>query len=84
MPLLEKVRTELLPDPIYSRLLEGLSDELSGCRVTPTQGKYRLTAGSILHNKINILFTDTPLYLDKRISALIPKFYSQRKDTILK
>jgi hypothetical protein len=73
LPLLEKIRIELfipdLPDPIYSRLLEELGDELSyafgGCTVTPTQGKYRSTAGSILPDKINILFTDTPFYWDK-------------------
>ena len=73
MPLLEKIRIELfipdLPDPIYGRLLEELGDELSyafgGCTVTPTQGKYRSTAGSILPDKINILFTDTPFYWEK-------------------
>ena len=73
MPLLEKIRIELfipdLPDPIYSRLLKELGDELSyafgGCTVTPTQGKYRSTAGFILPDKINILFTDTPFSWDK-------------------
>ena len=73
MPLLEKVRIELfipdLPAPIYSRLLEELGDELSyafgGCTVIPTQGKYRSTAGSILPDKINILFTDTPFLWEK-------------------
>ena len=68
MPLLEKVRIELfipdLPDPIYARLLEEFGNELSyafgGCTVISTQGKYRSTAGSILPDKINILFTDTP------------------------
>ena len=72
MPLLEKVRIELfipdLPALIYGRL-EELGDELSyafgGCTVTSTQGKYRSTAGSILPDKINILFTDTPFYWDK-------------------
>jgi len=62
LPLLEKVRIELfipdLPDPIYGRLVEELGDELSyafgGCTVTPTQGKYRSTAGFILPDKINI------------------------------
>ena len=73
MPLLEKVRVEVfipdLPDPMYGRLVDELGDELSyafgGCTLTPTQGKYRSTAGYILPDKINILFTDTPLYLDK-------------------
>jgi hypothetical protein len=73
LPLLEKVRIELfipdLPDPIYGRLLEELGDELSyafgGCTVAHTQGKYHSTSGSILPDKINILFTDTPFYWDK-------------------
>ena len=33
--------------------------------MTPTQGKYRSTAGFILPDKINILFTDTPFYWAK-------------------
>jgi len=49
--------------------LEELGDELSytfgGCTVTSTQGKYRSTAGSILPDKINILFTDTPFLWEK-------------------
>ena len=73
MPLLEKIRIELfipdLPNPIYSRLLEELGDELSyafgGCTVTPTPGKYRSTGGFILPDKTNILFTDAPFYWDK-------------------
>jgi len=73
LPLSEKVRIELfipdLLDPIYTRLVEELGDELSyvfgGCTVTPTQGKYRSTAGLILPDTINILFTDTPFYWDK-------------------
>jgi hypothetical protein len=73
LPLLEKIRIELfipdLPDPIYNRLLEELGNELSyafgGCTVTPTQGKYRSTAGFILPDKIDILFTDTPFHWDK-------------------
>lgn len=68
MPLSEKVRIEIfipdLPDPIYSRLLEDLGDELSyafgGCTVAQTSGKYRSASGIILPDKINILFTDTP------------------------
>ncbi|MBM4254495.1 MAG: hypothetical protein FJ147_01210 [Deltaproteobacteria bacterium] len=33
--------------------------------MTSTQGKYRSTAGSILPDKINILFTDTPFLWEK-------------------
>jgi hypothetical protein len=73
LPLSEKVRIELfipdLPDPIYGRLLEELGNELTyafgGATVTRTEGKYRSAAGSILPDKINILFTDTPFYWGK-------------------
>lgn len=45
-------------------MLEELGDELSyafgGCTVTPTSGKYRSDSGSILPDRINILFTDAP------------------------
>ena len=68
MPLSEKVRIEIfipdLPDPIYDRILEEFSDELSyafgGCTITPSSGKFRSASGVILPDKINILFTDTP------------------------
>ena len=73
MPLSEKIRIELfipdLPDPVYDDLLQEIGDELSyafgGCTVVPTQGKYRSISGSILPDKINILFTDTPFVWDK-------------------
>ena len=73
MPLSEKIRIELfipdLPDPVYGRMLHELGDELSyafgGCTVAPTKGKYRSTAGVILPDKINILFTDTPFHWEK-------------------
>jgi len=77
LPLSEKVRVEIfipdLPDPIYDRLLEELSDELSyafgGCTVAQTFGKYRSSSGEILPDKVNILFTDAPFIWneDRRI-----------------
>lgn len=68
MPLSEKVRIEIfipdLQDPAYVRLLEEFAVELTytfgGCTITPSTGKYRSDVGTILLNKINILFTDTP------------------------
>ena len=53
MPLSEKVRIEIfipdLSDPIYSRILEELGNELSyafgGCTVVATNGKYRSVDG---------------------------------------
>ena len=70
MPLSEKVRVEIfipdLPDPAYARLLEQLGDELTyafgGCTVLPARGKYRSASGSIIHDKVNVLFADAPLH----------------------
>ena len=77
MPLSEKVRVEVfipdLPDPVYGRILEQLGDELAyafgGCTVQPASGKYRSASGSIVPDKVNVLFTDAPLRLreDRRL-----------------
>jgi hypothetical protein len=69
LPLSEKVRVEIfipdLPDPSYSRLCEELGDELSyafgGCTAFNGAGKYRADDGPILPDRVNVLFTDTPL-----------------------
>ena len=69
MPLLEKVRVEIfipdLPDPAYSNLLETMGNELTfafgGCSTIPGSGKYLADNGPILPDRVNILFTDTPL-----------------------
>jgi hypothetical protein len=78
LPLSEKVRIEIfipdLPDPIYDRILEEFSNELSyafgGCTITSSSGKFRSDSGVILPDKINILFTDTPFEWDKDQSVL--------------
>jgi hypothetical protein len=83
LPLLEKIRIELfipdLPDPKYNQLLQELGDELSytfgGCTVIPTQGKYHSNSGFIMPDKINVLFTDTPLLWDK--DKLLIEQYAQ-------
>jgi hypothetical protein len=77
LPLSEKVRVEIfipdLPDPVYGRILEQLGDELTyafgGCTVQPSFGKYRSASGSILPDRVNVLFTDAPLRLreDRRL-----------------
>ncbi len=77
MPLSEKVRVEIfipdLPDPVYGRILERLGDELTyafgGCTVQPASGKYRSASGSIVPDRINLLFADAPLRLreDRRL-----------------
>ena len=77
MPLSEKVRVEIfipdLPEPVYERILAQLGDELAyafgGCTVQPAFGKYRSASGSIIPDKINVLFADAPLHPeeDRRI-----------------
>ena len=89
MPLSEKVRIEIfvpdLPDPLYSRLLDELGDELSyafgGCTVTATSGKYRSTSGMILPDKINILFTDTPFQWEKD-RVVIGQYAEELRDVV--
>jgi hypothetical protein len=69
LSLSEKVRVEIfipdLPDPVYARILEQLGDELTyafgGCTVQTARGKYRSTSGSIIPDRVNVLFTDAPL-----------------------
>lgn len=77
MPLSEKVRVEVfipdLPDPVYKRILERLGDELTyafgGCTVQTAAGKYRSASGSIIPDRVNVLFTDAPLHpeQDRRV-----------------
>lgn len=84
MPLSEKVRIEIfipdLPDPVYSRILEELGNELSyafgGCTVVMTSGKYRSTDGAILPDKVNLLFSDTPFLWER--DRLIVEQYAER------
>ena len=84
MPLSEKVRIEIfipdLPDPIYGHLLEELGNELSyafgGCTINPVAGKYRSTAGWILPDNINLLFTDTPFQWKKDRKVI--ELYAER------
>jgi hypothetical protein len=69
LPLSEKVRVEIfipdLPDPVYSIILERLGDELTyafgGCTVLSARGKYRSASGSIIPDRVHVLFTDAPL-----------------------
>jgi len=89
LPLSEKVRIEIfipdLPDPIYDRILEEFSDELSyafgGCSITSSSGKYRSTSGVILPDKIHILFTDTPFEWEKD-RALLTQYAEELHDII--
>ena len=84
MPLSEKVRIEIfipdLPDPIYGRILEELGNELAyaygGSTVIRAEGKYRTSDGSILPDKVNLLFSDTPFEWSR--DRLTIELYAQR------
>ncbi|HEU5235680.1 MAG TPA: hypothetical protein VFU37_00980 [Pyrinomonadaceae bacterium] len=73
MLLSEKVRVEIfipdLPDPSYSSLLTELETELSytfgGCTLLSASGNFRSQSGLILPDKVNILFTDVALELER-------------------
>jgi hypothetical protein len=89
LPLSEKVRVEIfvpdLPDPVYTRILEQLGDELTyafgGCTVQPSFGEYRSASGSIVPDRVNVLFTDAPLRLreDRR---LIERYAQGLRDAV--
>lgn len=73
MLLFEKVRIEVfipdLPDPSYHSLLNQLETEFSyafgGCTVVSASGSFRSASGLILPDKINILFADATLALQR-------------------
>src|SRR5262249_13191445 len=89
LPLSEKIRVELfipeLPDPVYGRLLEELSDELcyafGGCSITTAAGKYRTTAGAILPDNVRVLFSDTPFSWGKD-RLLIERYAEQIRHVV--
>lgn len=84
MPLSEKVRIEVfipdLPDPIYDRILEELGNEFAyafgGSTLLRCEGKYRSSDGSILPDKVNLLFSDTPFVWNR--DRLTIELYAQR------
>jgi hypothetical protein len=89
LPLLERIRIEIyipdLPDIVYKNILEELGDELSysfgGCSVVAASGKYRSDFGSIIPDRVNILFTDTPFHWDR--DRLIVELYAERLKEIV-
>jgi hypothetical protein len=84
LPLSEKVRIEIfipdLPDPIYGRILEELGNELAyafgGSTVIRAEGKYHSSDRSILPDKVNLLFSDTPFVWSR--DKLTIELYAQR------
>lgn len=84
MRLFEKVRIEVfipdLPDPSYHRLLDQLETEFSyafgGYTVVSASGSFRSASGLILPDKINILFADAKLELQR--DRLLVGQYAER------
>ncbi|MFY9619777.1 MAG: hypothetical protein WAQ99_08180 [Pyrinomonadaceae bacterium] len=73
MLLSDRVRIEVFipdrPDHSYSGLLERLQSEFTytfgGCTVISAAGRFLAANGGIVLDKINILFTDIPLEIQK-------------------
>jgi hypothetical protein len=74
LPLFEKVRIEVFlpeaPDRSYEELREVLEDEFTytfgGCSVIDgVRGYYLSSKGSVVQDRVNSLFTDMGLTLDK-------------------
>ena len=89
MLLSERVRIEVflpdLPDPSYADLLAQLETEFSyafgGCTVIAASGSFLSSDGSILPDRINILFTDVPLELQS--DRLLISQYVDRVSTAI-
>lgn len=88
MPLSEKVRVEVylpdLPTPAYHDLLDALEQELTyafgGCTILHgLSGNYLSDLGTIIPDRVNLLYTDLPLTLiEDRV--LISLYADQLRD----
>ena len=72
MPLLERVRVEVyipeISSPAYANLLRSLEEEFTyafgGCTiVTGLQGSFLSEAGTLVPDRINLIYSDLPLAL---------------------
>ena len=80
MPLSEKVRIEIyLPDmpeqQVYHVLLESLRQELAfgfgGCTLLRgLEGSYRAQSGTIVPDRVNLLYTDIPYSLEQHLGTV--------------
>ena len=79
MPLSVRTRVEVylpdLPNPAYQALLDALEQELTytfgGCTLLRgLSGSYLSVLGLVIPDRINLIYTDTPLALDARSDAL--------------
>ena len=79
MPLFEKARVEVylpdLPKPAYQTLLDPMEQEFShtfgGCTIVRgLSGSYLSSLGLVIPDRINLIYTDTPLSLAVHLDAL--------------
>ena len=79
MPLLERTRVELyvpdLPSPEYQDLLQSFEEELTyafggASVIRGVEGRYLSGSGELVPDRINLLYSDTPLALSKDFSIV--------------
>jgi hypothetical protein len=79
LPLSEKSRIEVylpdIPDRRYQDLLELFESEFAyafgGCTIIPgLHGSYLSKAGSIIKDRVNLLYSDTPFILGEKHGSL--------------
>ena len=79
MPLSERARVEVylpdLPRPAYQGLLAALEQEFSyafgGCStIRGLEGNYLSQAGTIIRDRVNLIYSDTPFGIQKHRAAL--------------
>ena len=92
MPLSEKARVEVyLPDlaeASYQNLLEELDREFAfsfgGCTIIRgLEGSYLSRAGLRIHERVNLLYTDTPFSFDDNI-LILSRFADELRDAAFK
>lgn len=79
MPLSEKARIEVylpdLPRAAYQDLLAAFDQEFSyafggGSTIRGLEGNYLSQAGSIIRDRVNLIYTDTPFGFEEHLDAL--------------
>ena len=90
MPLSEKARVEVylpdLPKPAYQELLAALDREFTytfgGCTIARgLEGSYLSQAGSMLQDRIALIYTDTP-YAFKENFEIISAYADNLKEAV--
>ena len=79
MPLSVKARVEVylpdLPKPVYQKLLQIFAEEFTsafgGCTIVRgLDGNYLSKFGQIIADRINLIYTDTPVDFQENFSAI--------------